>query len=94
MHQASARAVALAWCQQQQRCGFIGPQTQHASVDACVESLTSNQRDQLQAFMCAAGVYSDKLELCLVEVRSTDCALPVHDGLAQCRPEMICRGAL
>jgi osmotically-inducible protein OsmY len=93
MHVPNARAVALAWCQQQQRCGFIGSQTKHASVDACTEALMSNQRDQLQAFACRAGVYSDKLELCLVEVRNTDCALPVLTGLADCRPEQICREA-
>jgi hypothetical protein len=91
MHVPGPRAIALAWCQQQQRCGFIGPQTKHVSVGACVEDLTANQRGALRAFACAAGVHSDKLELCLVEVRNTDCALPVLAGLAECRPELICR---
>lgn len=85
-------SIALARCQQQQRCGFLGLGGAHPSLEACVAAVMERERARLAAFACDTDAREQQLGLCLTQVRTLDCALPFEaiDDLGHCDPRAVC----
>ena len=96
VHADDARSVALAHCQQQQRCGFVGPGQRYSSTEDCLARVGQTQASILNDFSCPTG--SDPVEMrgCLEDVRTMDCAQPFGEvrTLGHCSTPRLCPSAV
>jgi osmotically-inducible protein OsmY len=92
LHLDPPRATVLAWCQQQERCGFIGPRGPYRSTLECTRRVRDAAEAALRTLECTAGVNEDAVAACVVELRTTDCALPFElERQPSCKAHDLCR---
>ncbi|HEX5659269.1 MAG TPA: DUF6184 family natural product biosynthesis lipoprotein [Polyangiales bacterium] len=89
------RALAMARCQQQQRCGYVREGGKYVLPEQCLTVVLAEQQDRLQPYACPMSTDVPQLQGCLEAVRAMDCAFPFSsfDGLEECDPARVCSGA-
>ena len=92
IHANDVRSVALAHCEQQQRCGFVGAGLRYATTEDCLARVQQTQASVLNDFSCEAGSDAQQLRSCLELVRTMDCAQPFAEvrGLDPCGAPRLC----
>jgi hypothetical protein len=84
--------IANARCEREQRCGNIGADKGHLSLDACRNKIAMDWKDDLNRYECPGGIVQRELDECLQEIRNEDCNNPFDklERVIACRVSDIC----
>jgi hypothetical protein len=95
-HSSVVDGIARARCEREQRCGNVGPGRKWPALEDCTRQITSDWRDELNAFECTGGIVEEELDECMGEIRNEDCASPLDTlgRIVACRASDICRATV
>jgi hypothetical protein len=75
--EAARQSIAEARCSREDNCGNVGADSNYASRDKCVEEVTQEWAQDLEALDCPGEINQDGLKQCLTEIRAEDCYNPI-----------------
>jgi Family of unknown function (DUF6184) len=88
----AADEIAQVRCAREIGCGNVGAGKEYESERACLTSVQSEWREDLNARECPGGINRKELNECLQEIRNSDCKNPIDalGSIVACRTSDIC----
>jgi hypothetical protein len=68
--------IAEARCAREQKCGNVGADEDYATAEVCLQQITKEWAEEVNAYDCPGGVLQKMLNQCLESIKSEDCASP------------------
>lgn len=92
-NQQAISQLASARCARELKCGNVGADQKYGTQQDCINKLSAEKYDDLNADECRGGIDQKELSECLAEIQNENCDNPLDTigRLAACRESDLCK---